>query len=60
MSFFAVTEGFLAKYLGGRYEPIEKSVYLPDLDLAVVASLSTAADQHTAVRTFRDLLRSRG
>ena len=25
LSFFAVTEGFLAKYLGGRYEPIDQA-----------------------------------
>lgn len=41
----------------GEYVQVEKSALFPELDLAQVASLAESADQHGALREFRDSLR---
>jgi Uma2 family endonuclease len=43
----------------GRYQVQERSHFLPELDLVGLSSLSSAADQVDALRTWRDLLRQR-
>lgn len=42
---------------GDDYRKVERSVLLPELDFAVLASFVRRDDQHRAVREFRDLLR---
>lgn len=41
----------------GRYEPIESSEVLPELDLARLAHHAQQSDQHAALRAYRDELR---
>ena len=41
------------------YAPRDRSAFLPDLDLALLASFVGAPKQNQAVRAFRDLLRAR-
>jgi len=41
----------------GRYESIGVSEVLPEVDLAVIARFATEADQHAALRSYRDSLR---
>lgn len=42
---------------GDRYESIEKSDVLPEVDLPRIAHYAQQADQHAALRAFRDELR---
>jgi Uma2 family endonuclease len=42
----------------GGYEPIERSTFLPELDLALIERFAAREDQHLALRELRDLLRA--
>jgi len=41
----------------GGYARVERSAFLPDLDLAMIAKLATREDQHQALRELREMLR---
>ncbi len=43
---------------GEQYEPLEESEVLPELDLARLAHYATQADQHAALKAYRDELRT--
>lgn len=43
---------------GDRYRSIDRSDLVPGLDLAAMAELVAIADQHAAVKAFRDRLRA--
>lgn len=42
---------------GGRYEPLDRSEVFPEVDLERIAHYAGEADQHAALRAFRDELR---
>jgi Uma2 family endonuclease len=42
---------------GDRYEPIEASEVLPEVDLAQLAHFAEQPDQHAALKAYRDTLR---
>jgi len=42
----------------GTYAPIEKSPVLPEVDLELIARFALRADQHAALKAFRDTLRA--
>jgi Uma2 family endonuclease len=42
---------------GGRYEPLDRSEVFPEVDLGRIAHYAGEADQHVALRAFRDELR---
>lgn len=41
----------------GRYQPAAESALVPTLDFVILSRFAIRADQHEAVREFRDLLR---
>jgi hypothetical protein len=43
---------------GERYEPIDASQVFSEVDLARIAHYAEQADQHAALRAFRDELRA--
>ncbi|MBM4364458.1 MAG: Uma2 family endonuclease [Deltaproteobacteria bacterium] len=45
---------------GGGYEPIPRSEVLPEIDLVRLARFANEADQHAAVRAYRDEIRREG
>jgi Uma2 family endonuclease len=46
----------LYRFVGERYEPLERSQFLPELDFALIAELAVREDQHQALRELRDRL----
>ncbi|HEX6275793.1 MAG TPA: Uma2 family endonuclease [Polyangiaceae bacterium] len=44
---------------GDRYESLERSEVFPEIDLERIAHFAGEADQHAALRAFRDELRAR-
>ena len=48
----------ILKLRGDHYEAIPKSEVLPEPDLATIARFAELADQHAALRAYRDELRS--
>jgi Uma2 family endonuclease len=47
------------KLTGDRYERIAASEVLPEVDLAQLARFAVEADQHAALRAYRDALRAK-
>jgi Uma2 family endonuclease len=41
----------------GKYDPIDRSAFLPDLDFELIARLASREDQHGALRELRTMLR---
>jgi Uma2 family endonuclease len=46
----------LHRFAGERYEPIERSQFLPELDFSLIAELGMREDQHQALRELRERL----
>ncbi len=48
----------LFQLAGGAYRPIAASELVPGLDLELLLRFATRADQHQAIREYRDLVRA--
>ena len=48
------------RWFGAAYVEIAKSRVLPEVDLERIAELATQADEHAALKAFRDELRAGG